>query len=274
MLTSNWAQAKIPVDIISKTQRSFGELLVAKSSIKDEEKLKGLAIQLVKEKTPLTSVEMTAELVYINNPTESIKELELIVVNTGLGQWCGGCLKLKEEMKSIKNELGVKITKQDVIIAEQGVIIAEQSVSIDNLVSTVSDMSTELKPLRLRQLIEEGRKYFWKKYGPGYSTKYSDKLDSGSYYDFDSETYVDHTSPKQWAHFVTYAKNISGNAIYWKLLVGGGQSEFATLSDTVHSADAYTIARIIVKVEPLPAYKELFHKIFEMSVDQALAKGS
>jgi hypothetical protein len=43
-LTSNWAQAKIPVDIISKTQRSLGELLVAKSSIKDEEKLKGLAI--------------------------------------------------------------------------------------------------------------------------------------------------------------------------------------------------------------------------------------
>jgi hypothetical protein len=178
-------------------------------------------------------------------------------------------------------EQGVKITKQDVIIAEQGVkitkqdvIIAEQGVRIDNLVSTVSDMSTELKPLRLRQLIEEGRKYFWKKYGPGYSTKYSDKLDSGSYYDFDSETYFDHTSPKQWGHFVTYSKNISGNAIYWKLLVGGGQSEFTTLSDTVHSADAYTIARIIVKVEPLLAYKELFNKIFEMSVDQALAKGS
>jgi hypothetical protein len=30
---------------------------------------------------------------------------------------------LKEEMESIKNELGVKITKQDVIIAEQGVRI-------------------------------------------------------------------------------------------------------------------------------------------------------
>jgi thiol-disulfide isomerase/thioredoxin len=111
MLTSNWAQAKIPVDIISKTQRSLGKLLVAKSSIKDEEKLKGLAIKLVKEKTPLTSVEMTAELVYINNPTESIKELERIVVNTGLGEWCGGCLKLKEEIKSIKNELEEKINK-------------------------------------------------------------------------------------------------------------------------------------------------------------------
>ena len=158
-------------------------------------------------------------------------------------------------------------------VAEQDVRIAEQDVRIENLESTVSDMSTELKPLRLRQLIEEGRKYFWKKYGPGYIIRYSDKLDSGSYYDFDSETYVDHTSPKQWGHFVTYAKNISGKAIYWKLLVGGGQSEFATLSDTVHSADAYTIARMIVKVEPLPGYKELFHKIFEMSVDQALAKG-
>ncbi len=54
---------------------------------------------------------MTAELVYINNPTESIKELERIVVNTGLGEWCGGCLKLKEEIESIKNELEEKINK-------------------------------------------------------------------------------------------------------------------------------------------------------------------
>jgi thiol-disulfide isomerase/thioredoxin len=38
MLTSNWAQAKIPVDMISSTQRSLGNLLVAKSSIKDEKK--------------------------------------------------------------------------------------------------------------------------------------------------------------------------------------------------------------------------------------------
>jgi hypothetical protein len=76
--------------MISSTQRSLGNLLVEKSSIKDEKKLKGLAIKFVKEKTPLTSVEMTAELVYINNPTESIKESERIVVNAGLGEWCGG----------------------------------------------------------------------------------------------------------------------------------------------------------------------------------------
>jgi thiol-disulfide isomerase/thioredoxin len=117
MLTSNWAQAKIPVDIISKTQRSFGELLVAKSSIKDEEKLKGLAIKLVKEKTPLTSVEMTAELVYINNPTESIKELERIVVNAGLGEWCGGCLILEKKIDKLENvidklENEIKMTKE------------------------------------------------------------------------------------------------------------------------------------------------------------------
>jgi hypothetical protein len=175
----------------------------------------------------------------------------------------------------LKRGVADRIERKGMIatIEEQGVKIAEQDVRINNLVSTVSDMSTELKPLRLRQLIEEGRRYFWKKYGPGYSTKHSDKVDSGSYYDFDSETYVDHTSPKQWGHFVTYAKNISGKAVYWKLLVGGCQSEFANLSDTVHSADAYTIARMIVKVEPLPAYKELFHEIFEMTVDQVLAKG-
>jgi hypothetical protein len=39
MLTSNWAQAKIPVDIISRTQRSLGNIFVAKSSIKDEKKI-------------------------------------------------------------------------------------------------------------------------------------------------------------------------------------------------------------------------------------------
>jgi hypothetical protein len=94
-------------------------------------------------------------------------------------------------------EIDSTVAEQHLRIAEQDGIIAKQGVRIDNLVSTVTDMSTELKPLRLRQLIEEGRKYFWNQYGPSYIIKYSAKVDSGSYYDFESETYVDHTSPKQ-----------------------------------------------------------------------------
>jgi hypothetical protein len=104
MSISNWAQAKIPVDIISRTQRSLGNIFVAKSSIKDEKKLKGLAIKFVKEMTPPTSLEMTAELVYINNPSESIEELERIVVNAGLGEWCCGCLILEKKIDKLENE--------------------------------------------------------------------------------------------------------------------------------------------------------------------------
>jgi hypothetical protein len=85
-----------------------------------KKKLKGLAIKFVKEMTPPTSLEMTAELVYINNPSESIEELERIVVNAGLGEWCCGCLILEKKIDKLENEITMtkELNKLMVVVGE------------------------------------------------------------------------------------------------------------------------------------------------------------
>lgn len=180
---------------------------------------------------------------------------------------CVGCLLLREENESLVKQVEEKT------VLEKNATTANDELKnrVEALENVVSDMNSQLQPLRLRQLIEAGRTYFWGKCCIDYNSAHPDKVDSRTSYDYDNNTEVLSITPKNWSHFIRFADKKYGKATYWKLLAGGFGSEFSSLCEVVHNTDAYTIAMMNLRVPQ--TYNELFIEVFKMTMNEAIEKG-
>jgi uncharacterized coiled-coil protein SlyX len=149
----------------------------------------------------------------------------------------------------------------------------EKDTKIVNLEMRVDNLYDELEPLRSRQLIEAGRKYFWNKGKREYELKFPKMVVHKSYFNHSTKRHVNFTEPKEWNDFINYAKMRFGKASYWILLKGGFNSDFACYSSIIHKTDAYTIAKRNMSTKPLPSnYNDLFVTVFKITMVEALIR--
>ena len=89
-------------------------------------------------------------------------------------------------------------------------------------------------------------------------------VNSQMLFDYDLQAEVLDTSPTHWGLFVFFAEKQNKKETYWRILAGGRHSELVRMSESVHHADAYTIAC---------GSSEMAPKVFKMTVTEAIAKG-
>jgi hypothetical protein len=190
---------------------------------------------------------------------------------------------LKCYMEALKNsniEKDTKMKEQDDYMKDLKCYMAtlkdsniEKDKRIGILERHVENLYDELEPIRSRQLIEAGRKYFWNKSKHEYKSKYPKMVVHKSQYNHSTKKYVNFIEPKEWLDFINFAENKFGSASYWIILKGGFNSDFAGYSSTIHKTDAYTIAKRNLSSKPLPSnYNDLFVTVFKMTMTEALIR--
>ncbi len=199
---------------------------------------------------------------------------------------CGECTVLKDTVKELhktvskfeemfnnyKNDTNNKIGELHKELEDNKI---ESKIEIGNLHKELEDNKNKSKieignlqrdnieilaPLRTRQLIEAGRKLFYKKFGAEYRILYPSKVSRKP----PSSRYI---TPDDWTHFVSFVSVRCGSATYWNLLEGGDYSQFGNSSATIHCPDKYKIAEYFKTVGNIPRdYSDLFKKVFKSSV--------
>jgi hypothetical protein len=177
----------------------------------------------------------------------------------------------KNELASQKNELASQKNE----LASQKNEIDYLHEIIENRDSDITVLHKQLEPLRIRQLIGAGRSFFWDNCGHEFECKHPSSVKSISVFCSSSNRNITIKLPERWSNFIYFAKSKYGYATYWDLLKGGANSEFADLSLIVHDDVRFDIAISNTKFQTPPQhYNDLFKKIYNMSMEEAVYKGA
>ena len=177
----------------------------------------------------------------------------------------------KNELASQKNELA---SQKNEITSQKNEIEYLHEI-IENRDSDIIVLHKQIEPLRIIQLIGAGRSFFWNICGYEFECKHPSSVKSISVFCSSSNRNKTIKLPERWSNFIYFAKSKYGYATYWDLLKGGANSEFADLSLIVHDDVRFDIAISNTKFQTPPQnYNDLFKKIYNMTMEEAVYKGA
>ena len=91
--------------------------------------LKRSAVEMVADKSQLTSDEMEATISTVGDPQSTANIREIVVSSIGEKGWCSQCDSLKIEMGSVKKELGLILAREGSVKKELGLIRARDTIT-------------------------------------------------------------------------------------------------------------------------------------------------
>ena len=183
----------------------------------------------------------------------------------------------KNELASQKNEL---VSQKNELVSQKNELASQNNEilylheSIENRDNNIFVLHKQLEPLRIRQLIGAGRSFFWDNCGHEFECNHPSSVKSIKVFCSSSNRDITIKFPERWSNFINFAKSKYGYATYWDLLKGGANSEFADLSLIVHDDVRFDIAISNTKFHiPPQNYNDLFKKIYNMTMEEAVYKG-
>jgi len=163
-----------------------------------------------------------------------------------------------------KNKLVGDKNLRDVDTVEMDIISDSTFNGWINAVDELKTLKNVCNEVLLRNLIENGRKKVWEQYKDDYISNYSDKVEQYPDRD-DNNKVIMRYRPKKWEDFINIYVN-SNNL--FKLLKGGVGSEYAILSEDIHTHENEKhMANIILHHSKRDAFKELFEFVYNNPIE-------